>query len=60
MCVLFRTLSVSVLSLLPVLLLVNLVMVLVHIIVRLEDDTVFIVVLWPNFVGYYKSQPTGG
>ena len=57
---LFRTLSVSVLSLLPVLLLVNLVMVLVWIIVRLVDGIVINVVLWPNFVGYYKSQPTGG
>ena len=59
-CVLFRTLSVSVLSLLPVLLLVNLVMVLVWIIVRLVDSTVCIVVLWHNFVGYYKNQPIGG
>ena len=37
-CVLFRSLSVTVLSLLPVLLLVIPVMVLVRIIVRLVDD----------------------
>ena len=61
MCSLFRTLSVFVPSLPPVLLLVKPVKVLVWIIVRLVDNIVCIVMLWHIFiVGYYKNQPTGG
>ena len=59
MCSLFRTLSVFVPSLPPVLLLVKPVKVLVWIIVRLVDNIVCILVLWYTIiVGCYKNRPT--
>ena len=60
MCSLFRTLSVFVPSLPPVLLLVKPVKVLVWIIVRLVDNIVCILVLGHTIiVGCYKNRPTG-